>query len=649
MTLSRQLTTSIVILLTAVFSGTALINFDHMKTLLESQLQNHAQDTATSLGLSLSPHILDADLSVSTAMIDAVFDRGYFMSIRLIDLNGNVLLDRTRRNVKPEVPAWFASLVSIRVPTAEALVMSRWKQVGTIYVESHPGAAYRELWQNSLDIFILYIVSGIVILTVASLSVRFLLRPLREVVKQADAISSRSCILQSRLPKSPEMRSVVTAMNNLSARLENIFAEQSENTEFLRKQIYLDEVTALGNRKYLERQADSLLNTVEGASHGALFLLQLGSLKVINSVSGHDAGDRLLQETAAILNCHAAGRDNSYAARLEGGLFGLIISDIDHHDAEVIAADICDSLRLLQREFNQLTGYFSHIGISFWTNGNSLSTIVDEADDALRTLDPGTAIDIRIFDKNSKADTSRSLYWKQMIHSAVETKDILLFTQGVYPSAGADPVDKEVLLRIPVANGNIANAGQFMPLINHNDDSLNLDKLVIETLLKYLIEHTCSENYTVNISNASLSNPDFLDWLCKILSGTPRLARRLQIEVSESGVISALDSAKLLADRLSAAGCRMGIDHFGRSFHPFGYLSSINTSHIKIDSYFTNKIENSSDNQFFIKSLRDAVHSLGIRIIAQSIDDSEAYSVMNSLGLDGYQGNYLGKPVPLLG
>ena len=95
MTLYKQLTLGIFILFVAGLIGTLILSTTNMRTFLEAQLGVHAQDTATSLGLSVSTHLQQADMTGIRSMIDAVFDRGYFQAIKLIDINGDTLIERT--------------------------------------------------------------------------------------------------------------------------------------------------------------------------------------------------------------------------------------------------------------------------------------------------------------------------------------------------------------------------------------------------------------------------------------------------------------------------------------------------------------------------------------------------------------------------
>jgi len=220
----------------------------------------------------------------------------------------------------------------------------------------------------------------------------------------------------------------------------------------------------------------------------------------------------------------------------------------------------------------------------------------------------------------------------------------MLFTQDVYSESNGNPLHREVLVRIANGKDGVTEAGRYLPLIDNHADAEALDKLVIENLLLHLKHEKVRIPYVVNLSLASITSPVFGDWLRKSLETATYAASRIQFEISEAIAMATMDSTKHLATELSTAGYQIGIDHFGRNFHPFGYLRTLNPCHIKIDGYYTRDIASDRDKQFFIKGLKDTVHSIGIRIIAQSIESNGEYDALLAVGLDGYQGYYLGKP-----
>ena len=245
MTLYRQITLSIILLLLAAFLGTVIISTQNLRTFLLTQLETHAQDTATSLGLSLSAPMQAHDMTTITSMVNAVFDRGYYRQLNITTLNSDTLLSRSSQTKNSKVPKWFTDTIDLEPPVAEALIMSGWQQAGKVQVSSHPGHAYGQLWSNTVDTFRWFLVLATIITIIGLIAVNILLRPLRLIESQADAICNATYPLQKKLPRTRELRRVVMAMNRMSGKISSIFAEQSALTERLRKQAYEDPVTGL--------------------------------------------------------------------------------------------------------------------------------------------------------------------------------------------------------------------------------------------------------------------------------------------------------------------------------------------------------------------------------------------------------------------
>src|SRR5579872_754385 len=153
MTLLRQLTFMILFLFILVFVGTVILNVNITRHYLSLQLESLAQDTATSLGLSISPYVEKNDLATTTAMINAIYDRGYYKNIDLIDMNNHPLISKSQPFIVEKVPDWFIHAIPIYIPTADADVMSGWKQIAKIRVQSHPGYVYQDLWNESINVF----------------------------------------------------------------------------------------------------------------------------------------------------------------------------------------------------------------------------------------------------------------------------------------------------------------------------------------------------------------------------------------------------------------------------------------------------------------------------------------------------------------
>ena len=204
MTLARQLLAGITIAFIALLIGIEAIYVSTARNSLEEQLDAHADETATSLALSLGTRASTLDASLANIMVNPVFDRGHFASIEVRSLKGERIFGRTLDRSDIDVPAWFVALVPLHGPTGEALISSGWKQLGKVVVQVHPGYAYVQLYDTALATLVWLAV----LFALALLAVRYylagILKPLRQIEQTALAISERDFV---SIPVKPRARS----------------------------------------------------------------------------------------------------------------------------------------------------------------------------------------------------------------------------------------------------------------------------------------------------------------------------------------------------------------------------------------------------------------------------------------------------------
>ncbi|MDU0356003.1 LapD/MoxY N-terminal periplasmic domain-containing protein [Paraglaciecola aquimarina] len=156
MPLSRQLVLSLFSIILAIFIGAVWINISNTKSFIEQQLTSHAQDTATSLGLSITPYIGDQDISLIDTMINAIFDSGYYSSIVLKDNSGNTLIEKRNPVSLEHVPSWFINMFPLSPPIRQTEINDGWTIAGQLSVQSNPGlvmGSYGTIQLIHLDLF----------------------------------------------------------------------------------------------------------------------------------------------------------------------------------------------------------------------------------------------------------------------------------------------------------------------------------------------------------------------------------------------------------------------------------------------------------------------------------------------------------------
>ena len=649
MTLYRQLVVIIISLFSACFLVSVTISTGNLRSFLGEQLASHAQDTATSLGLSLSPYMQRNDTAVMNSMVDAIFDRGYYRAISVIAVNDEPLIERSNPATSEDVPSWFIDYIDLQLPTAKAIIMSGWKQAATVVVASHPGYAYQELWENCLDTLVLFSLTAVAAILLGILAVHLLLKPLKRVEEQAEAICHQNFVIQEKLPRTRELRRVVEAMNRLASKVNEIFTAQLFTTERLREQANRDPVTGLGNRRYFDRQLQASLESQEESPGGTLLLLELSGLKQVNTASGYQAGDMLLQRTAELILKRLAEFRKYFVSRISGAGFGIVVEAINSRESDALANALVKDLLQLHTENLVEDSNIAHIGSAMWESGDSMSGVLAEADNALRSAQAMGNNGWHRHEPTEEAPRSipGAAQWHSRLKQAITSTNATLCAQPVFEFtvSGDKVLHKEIFLRLPGENGGFMTAGVFMPMAERTGLAAELDRFAIGKLLDHLSANPAdTSRYAVNLTATSLHNPEFVEWLCRQLQAHPEYGQRIAFEFPESGVLGNIPNTRTVVDRLSALGCNCGIDHFGRSFNSFGYLRSLKVRYLKIDGGYTRDINRETDNQFFVRALADTAHSVDIRVFAEAVESVEELDAIRLLNVDGVQGYLFGKP-----
>jgi diguanylate cyclase (GGDEF)-like protein len=651
MTLYRQLIIFTLVLFFFLFAGTWYAKLDSTRSFLVDQLESHAQDTATSLGLSISQHVIKNDMITVESMINAIFDRGYYQVIKLIDTRQKVLIERII-NVKIEsVPPWFIRWVSLYPPEASANVMAGWRQAGVIIIKSHPGYAYKTLWEDVVDTTVWFFACGVFVLVAGGLGLRFLLRPLVLVERQADALCRREYEIQERVPWTKELRRVVEAMNRMTRKVKEMFEEQVIQAEGLRERAYHDPVTGLGNRRYFESQINALLEHRDSVAKGIVFLVKLNELDRLNQLKGFQAGDGLLKRVASLLQEATKQYASAVLARLTGGDFGIFLPDVPLWDAEAIARGVASKLSLLAIEQITVTDNVGHVGAVTYDSDTTLSRLLSEADMALGTARQAgpNGWNIRAITEETDKMPLGQQKWKVMLEEALQECRISLDAQPVVRIADRNNViHLEIFSRIIQEDGKFLSAGIFIHLAERFKLVSSLDRIVLEKVIHLDRAQLGVDSIAVNVSPLSLQDDSFLEWLSSALKNLSKDAPRIIFEFSEFGAIQNLDLVKKFGVKVREHGHAVGLDHYGKSFSNLGYLQSLRPYYVKIDRAYTGELKDEeSDSRFFIGSLCNVAHSIDIVVIAEGVETEQQLHILKELNLDAVQGYVINRPKPI--
>lgn len=651
MTLYRQLLIPTLLCLIILFAAIWFEKLQSTRSFLINQLESHTQDMATSLALSLSPIMKDNDVATVETMMNAVFDRGYYRSISLKNIQDEVIVERAINVEIAGVPAWFVRLISIKPPSAESLIMSGWNKAGTLFVESHPGYAYQTMWKTMIQMAVYFLTFGVALLFLGGFGLRILLKPLKQVELQAEAIGRKEYHIQDKLPNTRELRHVVESMNRMTTQVREMFSQQAKVAERLRRQAYSDQVTGLGNRRYMTAQLEARLEAAKGVVSGALLMLQVDNLQKINEMEGFAAGDTLLKKVADILQQETKMLSDVALARLTGGDFAIFISQISSADVYELVENLNKQITRLAVQNVGHSDNLAHIGGVVYRHVPTISQLLSEADNALqaaRLKGPNKSLITSI--PAGEDDVAKGkLWWKATLESVLEKGDINLYGQPVVISKDRGRIlHQELLSRITIESGEIVSAGIFIPLAERLRLVSKLDKVVLNQVFKQQKVMAKFKTIAVNLSPSSLKDSAFVEWLIAELSQLSQDGPRVIFEFPEFGAVQYRDVLKEFSSEVQKLGHAIGLDHFGQSFSNFGYLKSLRPEYVKIDQAFTRDLEHDhGDSEFFIGALSGVAHSLDIQVIAEGVERDEQAARLLDLNIDALQGYLFGKPTQI--
>ncbi|TXH92340.1 MAG: hypothetical protein E6Q72_09570, partial [Pseudomonas sp.] len=199
MSLLKQLFLAICLFLVVAFTGSFISGVENSREHLLGQLRSHAQDAATALGLSMTPHVDDP--AMIELMVSSIFDSGYFATIRVVRIPDNKIIVERRTTTTPEkVPGWFIKLVDLQPQGGDALIMRGWEQAARVEVLSHPQFALTKLWDSAVGSGLWLLLCGVVSAVLGGWLLRHQLKPLETMVQQAQAITRREFLTMPKVP-----------------------------------------------------------------------------------------------------------------------------------------------------------------------------------------------------------------------------------------------------------------------------------------------------------------------------------------------------------------------------------------------------------------------------------------------------------------
>ena len=646
MKLRNQLFLAICLFLLVAFSGSFFVSLESSREQMLGQLRSHAQDAATALGLSLTTQIDDP--AMMELMVSSIFDSGYFSNIRIVDVEGQqVLVERSAAARIEGVPGWFVRLVDLRHEGGDALIMRGWEQAARVEVLSNPQFALAKLWDSTVGSLIWLLICGLLSAVFGGWLLRRQLRPLDKMVKQAEAISKREFLSLPKLPRTPELKRVVLAMNQMVEKLKALFNEEAARSDRLRNESYQDSLTGLANRRLLDEQLADRLLVAEQNGDGHLLMLRLNDLAGLNQRLGGQRTDALISTVGELLKrlTGLPERRNWLAARNRGGEFSLLTQGLSTEDAARLAAEISATLENLRMTGASDCTPVAQLGIVAYHPGESPGDVLMRLDQALSEASQHPERPWILLSHREATQHLSQYDWRTWIDDALTEGKLLLYFQPVVQCADTSQLlHHKVLARLLDPQGEAIAARQFLPWIERLGWSARFDLAMLEATLDYLAVNRWP--LALSLSGSTLRDPEQLKLIFDMLDSLPELAPLLTLEIDECQLPPPAELQRL-SHSLLDTGYRIGLQHFGGSFSQIGNLTQLGLAYLKIDGAYIRHIDEQRDKRLFIESIFRATNSIDLPLIAEMVETRGELEAIRELGVFGVMGRLIGPPEPM--
>ncbi len=431
--------------------------------------------------------------------------------------------------------------------------------------------------------------------------------------------------------------------------ISGIFRERRQQSDKFERLALHDLLTELPNRAMLLRRIPELLRDAKKTGHDslALLIMDLDQFKEVNDTLGHRTGDKVLREVARrIAPVRPKG---AILARLGGDEFALAMPNAAARDAH----DIAQRLRATLSAPVDVEPYRFDIGISIGIalsprDGLDAETLLQRADVAMymaKQLNSG----IEFYDLSQDTHSVERLALTSELRRAIEENELRLYFQPVFDLKTGRANGAEALVRWEHPQRGMLLPDTFVPLAEQSGLIKPLTDWVLRTALARMEiwqRAGLALYVAVNVSVRNLQDLRLSTLLSELLLQHNLASRWLTLEITESAIMTDWPRARETLRRLDELGLGIVIDDFGTGYSSMAYLKQRPVRAVKIDKSFVCNMAEAENDAVIVRSTIDLAHNLGLRAVAEGVENRDVLDLLMILGCDAAQGFCLAHPMP---
>lgn len=425
-----------------------------------------------------------------------------------------------------------------------------------------------------------------------------------------------------------------------------------QKTAELEKLAFNDHLTGLANRRYLNRHLQQFLFEQKRYNRtAALFYLDLDDFKRVNDSMGHDYGDHLLIQIADRLS--KSVRVGDVVSRLGGDEFAVLLLNTDSVNsiskvAEKLIEEIKQPVIFGDRSFV----ISASIGITLIPkDGNKSLDLLRNADMAMYSAKKAGKNSYSFFDQKLQQQAIEKHRIETELATAVKNNELVLHYQPLVELKSNKVVSLEALVRWQHPEEGLIYPDHFISIAEDSGQIVEIGYWVIKEVCELISrrenEADDQQSIAINLSPRQFKDPNLLDNIRSIVSEANIDPRLLEIEITESSLMTNIAEATYVIEQLRAIGIKIAIDDFGTGYSSLAQLKHFPVNKLKIDRSFIATIESDRSDHKIVRAIIAMAHTLQITVVAEGIENKHQLSLLKHSKCDIGQGYLFSRPVKI--
>ena len=410
-----------------------------------------------------------------------------------------------------------------------------------------------------------------------------------------------------------------------------------------------DSLPGLPNRMlFLDRLSQAISRLPWSDRHLGVLFLDLDRFKNLNDTLGHDIGDMLLKSVAERLK--DCVRDGDTVARLGGDEFVILLNDVDKKsDVLQVAGKIIKTLSnpfdLAGEEFVATTS----IGISLYPiDGQDPHVLLKNADTAMYRAKEAGRNNFKLYSPDMNEKATEILKLESALRRGLERDEVLLHYQPQVSLQTGEITGVEALVRWMHPEEGLLYPGRFLPVAEDTGLIVPLGEQVLYKACRQAMEWYQSGyavKIAVNIAERQFKHVNLPRLVSRVLTETGLPPELLDLELTEGILIDHVDQAVVTLESLKEMGVSLSLDDFGTGYSSLSYLKRFALDALKVDRSFVIDIPKDEDDMAITRAVVEMGRSLGLKVIAEGVENEEQLHFLKRIGCQFFQGFYFSKPV----